>query len=49
MVAVASIPEEIRGYGHVKEKHLLAAQAKETSLMAALEAGDNKPDGRHAA
>jgi indolepyruvate ferredoxin oxidoreductase len=49
MVAVASIPEEIRGYGHVKEKHLLAARAKEMGLLATLQAGKNKPDGRHAA
>ena len=24
-VAIARIPEEIRGYGHVKERHLAAA------------------------
>ncbi|MBL8381472.1 MAG: indolepyruvate ferredoxin oxidoreductase family protein [Burkholderiales bacterium] len=34
-VAIASIPEEIRGYGHVKERHLKAAQAKEAALLEA--------------
>jgi indolepyruvate ferredoxin oxidoreductase len=34
-VAIASIPEDIRGYGHVKERHLLAAKQKEASLLAA--------------
>ena len=33
-VAIASIPEEIRGYGHVKERHLLAAKLKEATLLA---------------
>ena len=32
-VAIANIPEEIRGYGHVKERHLLAAQQKEAALL----------------
>ena len=35
-VAIASIPEEIRGYGHVKERHLVLAQAKREKLLAAL-------------
>jgi indolepyruvate ferredoxin oxidoreductase len=30
---IARIPEEIRGYGHVKERHLKAARAKWSSLM----------------
>ncbi|MCG2584780.1 indolepyruvate ferredoxin oxidoreductase family protein [Massilia sp. TS11] len=34
-VAIAAIPEEIRGYGHVKERHLQAAKAKEAKLLAA--------------
>ena len=34
-VAIASIPEEIRGYGHVKLRHLEAAKAKEGKLLAA--------------
>nr|WP_295081401.1 indolepyruvate ferredoxin oxidoreductase family protein [uncultured Roseateles sp.] len=32
-VDIARIPEEIRGYGHVKERHLQAARAKWASLM----------------
>ena len=34
-VAIASIPEDIRGYGHVKERHLKAARQKEAALLAA--------------
>ncbi|MET3131849.1 indolepyruvate ferredoxin oxidoreductase [Oxalobacteraceae bacterium GrIS 1.11] len=34
-VAIASIPEDIRGYGHVKERHLKAAKEKEAALIAA--------------
>jgi indolepyruvate ferredoxin oxidoreductase len=33
-VAIASIPEDIRGYGHVKERHLKAAKQKEAVLLA---------------
>ena len=33
-VEIARIPEGIRGYGHVKERHLLAARAKWEGLMA---------------
>ena len=29
----ASIPEDIRGYGHVKERHLKAARAQWERLM----------------
>jgi indolepyruvate ferredoxin oxidoreductase len=32
-VAIASIPDEIRGFGHVKLRHLEAAKAKETKLL----------------
>jgi len=31
---IARIPEDIRGYGHVKERHLKAARAKWDALMA---------------
>jgi len=31
---IARIPEEIRGYGHVKERHLKAARAKWDALLA---------------
>ncbi len=34
-VAIAAIPEEIRGFGHVKQRHLQAAKAKEAALLAA--------------
>ena len=37
-VAIASIPEDIRGYGHVKERHLTAAKEKEASLIIAFNA-----------
>jgi indolepyruvate ferredoxin oxidoreductase len=37
-VELASIPEHIRGYGHVKERHLKAAKAKEAELVAAYRA-----------
>jgi indolepyruvate ferredoxin oxidoreductase len=32
-VALASIPEHIRGYGHVKERHLKDAKAREAVLL----------------
>ena len=31
---IAAIPQEIRGFGHVKERHLVAARAKWQALMA---------------
>ncbi|MGA8055738.1 MAG: indolepyruvate ferredoxin oxidoreductase family protein, partial [Burkholderiales bacterium] len=34
-LAIASIPEEIRGFGHVKLRHLNVAKAKEAELLAA--------------
>ena len=34
-VELASIPELIRGYGHVKDRHLKVAKAKEAELVAA--------------
>jgi indolepyruvate ferredoxin oxidoreductase len=37
-VELASIPEHIRGYGHVKLRHLTAAKAKEAELLAAFRA-----------
>jgi len=33
-VSLASIPEYIRGYGHVKERHLNDAKTRETALLA---------------
>jgi indolepyruvate ferredoxin oxidoreductase len=43
-VAIASIPEDIRGYGHVKERHLKAAKAKEALLLAGFgsSSGENR-------
>ncbi|MGH6836482.1 MAG: indolepyruvate ferredoxin oxidoreductase family protein [Methylocella sp.] len=38
-VALASIPEKIRGYGHVKTKHLKAAKAEEQGLLEQFRAG----------
>jgi indolepyruvate ferredoxin oxidoreductase len=37
-VAIANIPEEIRGYGHVKERNLEKARDKEAALLAAFHA-----------
>ena len=34
-VDIARIPEQIKGYGHVKARHLLAARAKWAALLAA--------------
>lgn len=33
-VKIARIPEDIRGYGHVKERHLQAARSKWQGLLA---------------
>ncbi|MGE3507247.1 MAG: DUF6537 domain-containing protein, partial [Alphaproteobacteria bacterium] len=33
-VEIASMPEQIRGYGHVKERHLKAAKSREAELLA---------------
>ena len=33
-VEIASVPEQIRGYGHVKRRHLDGAKKKETELLA---------------
>ena len=51
MVELASIPEDIRGYGHVKERHLKNAKQKEAKLLDALKPTTTSvPDsGRHAA
>jgi indolepyruvate ferredoxin oxidoreductase len=37
-VEIARIPEEIRGFGHVKQRHLKAAKEKEAKLLAAYRA-----------
>ncbi|MBK6469995.1 MAG: indolepyruvate ferredoxin oxidoreductase family protein [Betaproteobacteria bacterium] len=41
-VEIARIPEEIRGYGHVKERHLKAARPKWDALMSRWRAGELK-------
>ncbi|OGB27709.1 MAG: indolepyruvate ferredoxin oxidoreductase [Burkholderiales bacterium RIFCSPLOWO2_02_FULL_57_36] len=52
-VAIAAIPEDIRGFGHVKERHLKAAKEKEAVLMAAFKSpvslDDTSIGNRHAA
>ena len=50
-IALASIPEDIRGYGHVKERHLRNAKQKEAELLANLDpvAHLSGEAGRHAA
>jgi indolepyruvate ferredoxin oxidoreductase len=39
-VALAALPEEIRGYGHVKERNLEKVRAKWAALLAEWRAGD---------
>jgi indolepyruvate ferredoxin oxidoreductase len=39
-VEIASVPEKIRGFGPVKERHLTAAKAEEAALLARFRAGD---------
>ncbi|MEO6023930.1 MAG: indolepyruvate ferredoxin oxidoreductase family protein, partial [Burkholderiales bacterium] len=34
-VALAQIPEQIRGFGHIKERHLIEAKKKEAELLTA--------------
>ncbi|TFW02369.1 indolepyruvate ferredoxin oxidoreductase family protein [Oxalobacteraceae bacterium OM1] len=49
-VAIASIPDEIRGFGHVKEKNLKAAKEKEAALLRAFDAPQTTgAPGQHAA
>jgi indolepyruvate ferredoxin oxidoreductase len=38
-VEIASLPDDIRGYGHVKERAVEAAEKKLASLMARWNAG----------
>jgi indolepyruvate ferredoxin oxidoreductase len=38
-VGIAAIPEKIRGFGHVKARHLVAAKAEEAALLAQFRAG----------
>ncbi|MFC5472390.1 indolepyruvate ferredoxin oxidoreductase family protein [Paraherbaspirillum soli] len=47
-VAIASIPEEIRGYGHVKDRHLAAARVKEKQLLSQFNSPSPAPKGESA-
>ena len=38
-VGLAAIPEKIRGFGHVKARHLIAAKADEAALLEQFRAG----------
>ena len=42
-VALAAIPEKIRGFGHVKARHLAAAKAEEAALLARFRAPEPAP------
>jgi indolepyruvate ferredoxin oxidoreductase len=41
-VDIASIPEHIRGYGHIKERHIAQAQTRQDELLAAWRAGKTR-------
>ena len=41
-VDIARIPEDIRGYGHVKERHVKAVRPKWATLMAEWRAGGQR-------
>ncbi|MDO9218114.1 MAG: hypothetical protein Q7U14_12645, partial [Lacisediminimonas sp.] len=40
MVALASIPEDIRGFGHVKQRTLAGALEKQSRILARLDKGE---------
>ena len=42
-VELASVPEHIRGYGHVKEAHLKTAKTREAALLAAFRSPQGAP------
>ena len=42
---IARLPEQIRGFGHVKERHLQAAQARREELLARRHAAGSAPEG----
>jgi indolepyruvate ferredoxin oxidoreductase len=42
-VGLAAIPEKIRGYGHVKQRHVAAAKADEAALKEQFRAGGGAP------
>ena len=41
-VELSRLPEQIRGFGHVKERHLVVAKERESELLAALRVPDNR-------
>ncbi len=43
-VEIASLPDKIRGYGHVKEANMTAAAAEQAELLAAYRAGGKRAD-----
>ncbi len=43
-VEIATIPEHIRGYGHVKAAHLATAKAREADLLAAFRSPSPQAD-----
>jgi indolepyruvate ferredoxin oxidoreductase len=47
-VSIARIPEDIRGYGHVKERHLHAARPKWAGLMAQWRGARSVADSKQA-
>jgi indolepyruvate ferredoxin oxidoreductase len=42
-VGLASIPEKIRGFGHVKQRHIAAAKADEAALLEQFRVGGGTP------
>jgi indolepyruvate ferredoxin oxidoreductase len=48
-VDIASIPEHIRGYGHIKERHLAEAKTRESELLEAYRNGKTRAPVRLAA
>jgi indolepyruvate ferredoxin oxidoreductase len=42
-VGLAAIPEKIRGFGHVKQRHIAAAKADEAALLEQFRAGGGAP------
>jgi len=42
-VSLAAIPEKIRGFGHVKQRHLAAAKADEAALLEQFRTGGGAP------
>ena len=39
-MAIANLPEKIRGFGHVKEKAVAEYQVNKAKMMAAFKGGD---------